>query len=183
MIQLAHQRGLHVAHRLRLVPGGIVEAGGVPAGGLHAGVVVGAHIEIGVAHRRFDGQRFPALVGQDELLLAVLIGHGEGGHQRQPVAEHVALILQRQIAAIPAVRQGGGDGVFARAQQRGHVPGLILQALLVAGPAGAQHVRTHRAAVQPQGIDAQRRGVDAGAADGLVLQDEGFSQPRGRLHL
>ena len=161
-------------------PGRVVVAHLVPAGCLKARVVGGAVVIIGEADRA-GHVGLPAAVGGVEYLAAVLQAHVQQAPEAQLVAQVAAHVRPAgNRAAVPAVSQGHAHGVFAPVHEVCHVPGLVLQAVVIGCPAGREHLVRDLFSVDGQGIDAQRGGIRPGA-DHLAANLELLAQADGRL--
>ena len=167
----------HDAHR---GPAGVVEAGRAPAGLLEPRVVGLAHVEVGGEDRA--GRRLPLLVGADRLDPAVGVLDPQLAQQAEALAVDVPPVPPREEAAVPAVAEQRADRVVAGAQLRGHVVGLVLEALAVARPARREELVAHAAAVDLELVQAVARHVRPGRAD-LAAQRERPAQHRRRLRL
>ncbi len=131
-----------------------------PTGDLLGGVVGFAGQNAGLDVRSEGG--LPRAVGGDGLHRAVGQLDFELGQQPRPVA----IVKPIRGAVVPTAGQHAADGVPAvRPDQVGHVVGLVVDPLLVVGPAGREVVVAHRLAVDPETVEAQRTAVDRGPAD------------------
>ena len=72
---------------------------------------------------------------RDHLVPSAGERHVDLREQRDPVAIDVALAAEADLAPIPAAAENGAGGVRPLLQQRRDVVGLVLQVLVVAGPA------------------------------------------------
>jgi hypothetical protein len=86
------------------------------------------------------------------------------------------------IAAIPAIAKHGTQNVVSLAHQIRHIVGLVLQAVFVAGPARGEYSIAHALPIQPQFIEAQAGGVDAGGYNAIFCL-KAAAQQRGWLRL
>ena len=83
----------------------------------------------------------------------------------------VADVHPADVAAVPAVGQDAAEGVGALLDAVGDVEGVVVDPLVVVGPAGGEVGVAHLPAVEVQLVVAQRGGVDGRPLDRLV-QDE-----------
>ncbi len=129
-----------------------------------------------------SGCDFPGASGRDGLGCA--IGKCQFDLREQPGA--VAVILSGEpadMAAVPAVAEDGAGGVGPRAHQAGHVVSLILHPLGVVGPAGGEDVVADAPAVEVEFIEAERRGIEAGADDFFAHRESRAEIRAGRARL
>src|SRR3954463_4346272 len=82
-------------------PGVIVVAGAAPSVLLQACVVGLAVVDVG--HQDRPGGRLPRAVGRDGLAAAVPVAHHQLRQDAEPAAVVVALPLEAEAAAVPAV--------------------------------------------------------------------------------
>ena len=68
-------------------------------------------------------------------------------------------------ARVPAVAEERAEHVLARAEQRGHVVGLVRDALRVVGPARGEHRVADPLPVEPRLVQAERGDVQPGRGD------------------
>src|SRR5207237_257833 len=82
---------------------------------------------------------------------------GPGGQGQRRAGDVPASDPAREVAAIPAVAEEDAHRVVTRAQQRGHVVGLVLQALAVARPSGREELVADAPAVEAHLVKAVAR--------------------------
>jgi hypothetical protein len=80
--------------------------------------------------------------------------------QCQPIAIRIAIATKTEPSPIPAVGQNNAKSIIALAKQGGHIIGLVLQAMIIAGPAGRELVIAYplleMEAVEPPTSDTNR---------------------------
>ena len=143
----------------------LVTAGTVPAVHRHAGVVLAAQQQVGVADRTRGGR--PTVVADDRLRAAVGQFHDKLHEQAGVAAVVLPLAAEAQIAGVPAVAENRADGVLAGLEELRHVVGLIVDPLAEIGPARRQFILADAPAVEVQLVAAQGRDVDLGMLDRL----------------
>ncbi len=172
---------LAVIGELDARPVAIVEAGPGPARLLEARVVGFSVVDL--RHQDRAGRGLPAGVAAHDLAAPVRVGHFDLHQQREPVAVDVAPAGEAHLVpAVPAVADERPHGVGARLQERRDVVGLVLEALVVAGPAGSEELVAHALAVQVQLVEAVARRVGA-RASGRARELELAPQHRNRARL
>src|SRR5258708_7122352 len=85
-----------------------------------------------------------------------------------------------QAAAIPTVAQQCAYYVVAIDQHRGHIVGLIQDALAILGKIGCQDIAAHLATVQKYAVAAEGRHIEPRASY-VFRECERFPQVRGGL--
>ncbi len=167
-----HERGVATAGHTHGRPVAIVKRCRAPAGLLESCVVRLAHVDV----RQEDGARsgLPAGVGAHGLHAAVGVLDADLTQERHTIAVHVAVVLPREEAPVPAVSQRRPGGILPRRQKGGHVVGLVLQALAVARPARRHQVLADTLAVQLQLVDPVARDIGPRRTHG-ALHVEGAS--------
>ena len=112
----------------------------------------------------------PAFVRANGFLRAVCVGDMQGGDQPAGLTQPPLLVLAVQPARhgrtepAPAHRHAQ---VILLPQQRRHVIGLHLQAVIIAGPARSQHKIPHLPAVDLREIDPERGDLQLRLPDGF----------------
>ncbi len=74
----------------------------------------------------------------------------------------VPFTLEAEVPAIPPVTEGHSDCVRARPDEPCDVIGVVLQALVVAGPAWPEEVITHALTIHLDEVKAEARDVESG---------------------
>lgn len=140
-------------------PAAVVEGGQIPAGGGAAEVVALAHEEIRVAD--LAGVAAPGAVGGDDLGGAVGAGEVEFGEEfgGGAVVGAGAPRLEADEAAPPAVGEGRAEHVLPVADEVGDVVSLVLDTVVVVGPAGSELGVADPFAVEPHLVQAARADV------------------------
>ena len=134
-----------------------VESGRAPARLLAPGVVHLTEVDFGRDDR--SRGRLPAGVAHDGLGPAAPVRHLELKQQPQRLAVQVPIVVPRQRAAIPAAPKRRANGVRPLLQERRHVIRLILQPLVVAGPARREQLIADTVSVDEQLVQAMPRDV------------------------
>src|SRR5206468_6148926 len=111
------------------------------------------------------GARLPLRVGDDALDAAVAIPNLELEPEREPLAVDVALAVEAEVAAVPAVAQHRADRVVAGAQQRCDVVCLVLEPAIVGRPTRREQLVPNALAVEIQLVQTETRCVDSRARD------------------
>ena len=128
------------------------------------GILDFAVIELGKA----DGAQGnpPAFIRADHFLRAVRVGDDQHSQQRRGVAVMIRRRIEAQGRFIPAFAQGKAQGVFPNSQGV-HGVGLVLQALMIAGPAGGEIGIVRLFPVDFRFVQAAGCGVQPGLGDEL----------------
>jgi hypothetical protein len=100
--------------------------------------------------------------------------------QRQSISIETAAAAESNIAAIPSVPESHAYSVLATAQQTGDVIGLILQTLVVAGPARSKQLVADALPIQIHFIKTVTADIDARFLYG-AFRLKRFAQQRRRL--
>ena len=157
-----HALGAHVLDHDRL-----------QLGAVGVGIVDLAVVDAGEAYGALGG--VPGLVGADDLLGVVLVGHVDLGQQGDVVGiqalEAGAVAAQTEAGDGPAATHHEFDGVFAGFQLLGHVESSGLEPGVVVVAVGGQIFVADLFTVDVELVYAQRGGVCAGGFDGLVNGD------------
>ncbi len=159
-------------------PVGVRVARGAPAGALEPRVVGLSVVDV----RRPDRPRgrLPGLARPHGLRPPVRVLDPQLAQQREAVPVDGPLVLPGEEAAVPAVAEHRADRVLARAQVARDVVRLVLEAVVVARPAGGEELVAHALPVDLQLVEAEAGDVGAGGAH-LPLHREGPAQHRRRL--
>ena len=177
VVHLGHERRLRAAPHEGRRPAPVVEPGTVPTGHREPGVVGLAVVEVVGADRA--ARHLPRVVGAHRGARAV----GEGQPQLRGVPRLRAVLLaagDADTARVPAVAEQRAQRVGALADLSGHVEHLVLQPLVVVGPARREHVRADLRTVEPGLVQTERGGEQPSARDRLVDR-ETLAQNRRRL--
>ena len=122
------------------------------------GGVVGLTVENVVCNDGRACVQSEAVIRDERLHAAVGIGDAELTDKGRRVApKMVAPVVH--ITAVPAVSEDRAPDVFSLPQQRGHVIGLILHAVIVIRPAGCEIVLADLLSVEISLVQAERSGI------------------------
>ena len=138
------------------------------------GILRFAVIDLGKADGA-DGNE-PAFICADRFLRPILVGEDQHCQQRCGVAIMIWCRHKAQGTFIPAFTQGEAQFVFAQAKAV-HGIGLVLQPLVIAGPAGGKIGIIHLFAVDFSFVQPVGGGVQPGFLQGLFHR-EGFGKAR-----
>ncbi len=175
------QAVLTVIGALDAFPVVVVEARRRPAILLEASVVGLAVVDL--RHEDRSRRGLPAAVGEEHLLAPILVAHVDLQQQGGVVTVDVAASDPPcEIAPVPAAPEQDAYRVGAGLEQWRDVVGLILEALVVAGPAGGEKLVANALAVEPHLVQAVAGHVGA-RSDHRAAQREVAPQHRHRSRL
>jgi hypothetical protein len=113
----------------------------------------------------------PALVGDDDLAVAVLERDLQLSDRAKAVAVERSFALEAEPSPVPTVAEGDAEH-RGRAQQACDVVGAVPQSPLVARPSGAEHVVCDGVTVERRLEDSKARHVEGGRFDVTVADVE-----------
>ena len=160
----------------RGLPAAIIETRLVPSRELQARIVTFPHEQIAGEHRAV--REFPSGIGADDLGTPIEVIEGDLCQEFRPVAVELPP-APGDVAAKPAIAQNRADGVVTDDDQGRDVEALIGHPPVVVGPARGQLQVAHPLAIEARLVDAERRGVKAGAGN-AGADKEGAPQARRR---
>ena len=159
-------------------PRTIIVTRATPAGLLETRIIRLAVVDVG--HENWAGGCLPLLGRTDDLRLAVSVAHDELREQAESRSIVVALALEAEMPAVPSVTEHRAECVRTWADESSHVVRVVLQTLVVAGPARSEQSVAHALAIQLGGIESEARNVQSRRCD-VARQLELTPQHRARI--
>ena len=147
------------------LPAAVIVTGLRPGAELQAGIVGLAVEEIAFKNRAGGG--FPRSIGAEGERGAILQNDFETGEEVGTIPVDLAA-KPADGAAVPAVAEDGAERILALSQKRGDIVGLVLDALLIIGPAGGEDFISDASAIDLAFVETERGDDELGGADGLI---------------